>query len=61
MYGIYKKLFNKVRVSDGRGKDYESVLVAQFIHAYAKHKELKWQETQFYPYNTIYFQTRCLY
>ena len=45
MYGIYKKLFNKVRVSDGRGKDYESVLVAQFIHAYASEEYGETTET----------------
>ena len=32
-------------VSDGRGKDYESVLVAQFIHAYASEEYGETTET----------------
>ena len=30
--------------SDGRGNDYESVLVAQFIHAYVKRNMVKLQK-----------------
>ena len=37
--------FMTMIVSDGRGKDYESVLVAQFIHAYASEEYGETTET----------------